>query len=156
MTVKEDEYYDGLYQILVNILHHEQLSWIVHDVTEQIVMGKVKIPTPEEKKKAPRGKVPGTYSTSYTAKERVQLLIDSIRYIVVNNASIEKEVLLFYLEPDAGSQTQKRPQSVVFSSQVEPEDVVVIDRQQSPLRYARAQKLGMVLNRLQELLNDGH
>jgi hypothetical protein len=156
MTIKEDEYYESIYQGLVNILHHEQLSWIVHDVNEQIVIGKVTIPAPEEKKKAPRGKVPGTYSTSYTAKERVQLLIDAIRYVIVNNASIEKEVLSFYLEPDAGSQTQNRPQSIVFSSEVAPEDAVIIDRQQSPLRYGPAQKLGMALNRLQELLNNGH
>ena len=156
MVLKEDEYYEGIYQSLVNILHHEQLSWIVHDVNEQIVMGKVTIPTPEEKKKAPRGKAPGTYSTSYTAKERVQLLIDAIRYIIVNNASIEKEVLSFYLELDANHQAQNRPKSIVFSSEVEPEDEVIVDRQQAPLRYAQVQKLAAALNRLQELLNNGH
>jgi len=154
--MKEDEYYDRIYQSLITLLGQQGLSWIVQDVNEQIVMGKVMIPTPEEKKKAPRGKKLRTYSTAYSHKERLHLLINTIRHVVVHGASIEKEVLSFYLEPDADSQAQFRPLAIKFYSEVEQEEVAITDEQQAPLRYAQAQRLGNILDRLQELLDDDH
>ena len=152
MPLKEDSYYDDIYQRLVNILEQQELPWIVQDVNRQIVVGKVTIPTPEEKKAA-RGKRLNTYSTSYSSKERLELLISAIKYIIVNMALIEKEVLSFYFDPD---QNQPRPQAIKFSSEVEHQDVSFTSTQQVVLRHTQVQKLGKLLDKLQEVLNNGH
>ena len=97
-----------------------------------------------------------TYSTGYSRKERLRLLIDTIRHVIVHGASIEKEMLSFYLEPSADNQAHFKPLAIKFYSEVEQEEVTITNEQQAPLRYAQAQKLGSVLDRLQELLDDDH
>lgn len=152
--MRDDAYYDRIFHALEHILQQVGLSWIFREVAAQVLLGQVTIQTSEEKKKLPRGETSGTYSTDYTPKERLELLLDAIKHMIVNTAEMENEILTFYLSQNDTLRSRNGPEAVHFSSEIDSEDITVIDWQQTPLRQHHARIVGNAINKIQEIIND--
>lgn len=150
----KDHDYEMTYQKLASTLNHEGLAWLVRQVTEQILMGKISVSSSRDgKKRVRKGKKTstGTYSTEYTARERLALLVAATKHAIVDRVDMEAKVLSFFNET-----SESNIEAIEFYSEVEDELEVVINQQRTVERQAHAYKIEEMLNFLLEGVKDGH
>jgi hypothetical protein len=153
--MKDDEYFDNLYKAIVKILMIEKMEWIIQEIETKSQAGKITILTPEEVKDLPKGKKQRTFSTDYTPKERLILLIDAIEYVITNNTEMEKEILQFF-SSQTPTQLSRKAKAIHFSAEEGDDNVTIIDKQRVIQHQDHVHKLKEIINRLRGLINDDH
>ncbi|HYT44881.1 MAG TPA: hypothetical protein VEP90_21315 [Methylomirabilota bacterium] len=151
--MKTEEYFDKLYNAIIEILRLEKLEWIIQEIEARNRVGKITILTPEEVKNLPRSKKQRTFSTDYTSKERLMLLIDAIEYVVTNNTEMEQEILQFF-SSETATQLSKKAKAIHFYAEDGNDNVTIVDRQSVIQHQDHAHDLKEVIDKLKELIND--
>ena len=153
--MKNEEYFDELYRRLIDILKHERLDWVVEEIASRSLTGKIAILTTEELKKLPRRKKQKTFSTDYTSKEKLKLLINAIEYAIMDNVEMEKEIVHFFSSQEDVLLTHKAKE-VQFSSEDYSEYFTIVYQQNVTRRQRNAQELKEAIDKLKELVNDAN
>jgi hypothetical protein len=149
----QDQDYDLLFQQLATTLRQGGFAWLVRQVSEQILVGKISIaPSTADKKRSSKKKdaSTGTFSTAYTPKERLELLIKTFRH-VINTNEMERKLLSFFDET-----SHNKIEAIEFYSELEEDAPLVLTHERVDGRQIRARKITEMLDTLLEATNDVH
>jgi hypothetical protein len=130
--------YDRTYQKVVDVLESGGFSWLVHEVAEQVSIGKVNVPFSKDNTSK---LYKGIYNIEYTPQERLQLLIKAAMHVLVNTAAMEENMLSFFRQT-----SQDGIEAVEFYSELEENSIALINSE-----YATDQRIHM--RKIEETLN---
>ncbi|HEU5374199.1 MAG TPA: hypothetical protein VFV38_02080 [Ktedonobacteraceae bacterium] len=149
----EDQNYDLLFEQLATTLKQGGFAWLVRQVSERILVGKISIaPSTTGKKRSSkkRDASSGTFSTAYTPKERVELLIETFRH-VINTNEMERKMFSFFERT-----SHNNIEAIEFHSELEEDMPLVLTHEHIDERHIQAHKITEVLDTLLEATNHVH
>lgn len=149
----EDQDYEPLFQQLANTLRQNGFAWLVRQVSERILIGKISISPSVTDKKRSRKKNDasmGTFSTAYTSKERFELLIEAFRHII-NTNEMERKMFSFF-----DRTSHNKIEAIEFYSELEDDASLVLTHERVAERQTRTHKITEVLDTLLEATKDVH
>lgn len=147
-----------IYEQLIKMVNEKWLGWVTVQVAEQIKIGKIvhrEIETLKEdrvmglftideyRSRLKRGpKATFAVTEEYKPSERLELLIDAIKEVIVNTADMEHHLVEFY-EKD-----EKSPKKIEFRNDELTNEAKYINKQAIAERYEHAKQLGELLEAL--------